>query len=496
MIVGLSGCTGLKDYAGNGFKVGPNYSPAKAEVSQQWIDAADVRVKTATAELKHWWSVYNDPILSDLVVSAYQQNLTLKEAGCRILQARAQLAIATGTIFPQSQTATGGYQRMATPPTVGSPSPSGPIFADHWDGGFNLSWELDFWGRFRRAVEAANASLDASVEDYDDALVSLIGDVATNYIQIRQYQEQIELAKANVQLQRDVLKIVQARLDAGRTSELDVDQAQTTLSQTEAQIPQLEISSRQSMNALCVLLGAPPADMQSRLGTRAIPAAPAEAVIGIPAELLTRRPDIRRAERNAAAQAEQIGIAQADFYPHLSICGTIDYQAQNFKDMFRSSAFTGAVGPQFTWNILNYGRISNNVKLQDAKLQELLLVYRQAVLQANSETENGLVTYLRAQERARMLGESVVAAQKAVNIVVDQYKVGTVDFNRVATIEQNLVQEQDLQVQAQAQIALGLIQVYRALGGGWQLRLDSEGGADSAESPHASASDSSSPAKS
>jgi NodT family efflux transporter outer membrane factor (OMF) lipoprotein len=288
---------------------------------------------------------------------------------------------------------------------------------------------------------------------------------------MRQYQEQIALARHNVELQNDVLKIVQARFRFGRANELDVDQAQSTLSQTEAQVPAFEILLRQTQNRLCVLLGMPPADLQSRLGQKSIPTAPSEAVVGIPAQLLERRPDIRRAERNAAAQAQQIGIAQADLYPHISIIGTLGYSAVNASQLFTYSAFNGSVGPSFQWNVLNYGRIINDVKLQDAKFQETLLIYRNTVLTANQEAENGLVTFLRAQGRTKILTESVRASDTAYRIVVSQYRAGTVDFNRVDTIEQNLVQQQDLQTQARSQIATGLIQVYRALGGGWQIRL-------------------------
>jgi len=465
----LSGCTSFSDYVHHGFKVGPEFGPPKAAVAPQWIDATDIRVRSHAADLSRWWCVFNDPVLNDLVYHSYNQNLNLKEYATRILQARATLGIATGELFPQSQNADGSYRRNAS--STNPNFPAGPKFSDQWNFGFNLAWELDFWGQFRRTVLAAEAQLDASVENYDAVLVTLLGDVATNYVQMRQYQEQIALAKQNVKLQTDVLKIVQARLDAGRTSELDVDQAQSTLSQTEAQIPAFEILLRQTQNQLCILLGIPPTDLQARLGQRLIPTAPREVVVGIPAQLLERRPDIRSAERNAAAQAQQIGIAQSEWYPHISINGTLGYSAQNASQLFTYQAFNGSVGPTFQWNILNYGRIANNVRLQDAKFQETLLIYRNTVLTANAEAENGLITFLRAQERAKLLTESVVAADKAYQIVVSQYRVGTVDFNRVATIEQNLVQQQDLQALARSQIAVGLIQVYRALGGGWQIRL-------------------------
>src|SRR5208282_5750206 len=212
------------------------------------------------------------------------------------------------------------------------------------------------------------------------------------------------------------------------------------------------------------LLGIPPTDLQAKLGSRPIPTMPNDVAVGIPAQLLERRPDIRSAERAAAAQAQQIGIAQANLYPHISITGTLGYSAQNASQLFTPSNFSGSVGPSFTWNILNYGRIANNVRLQDALFQQTLLDYRTAVLTANQEAEDGLIAFLKNQEAAKELMDSVVAADQAFRIVVSQYRVGTVDFNRLATIETNLVQQQDLQTQARRQIALGLIQVYRALG--------------------------------
>jgi NodT family efflux transporter outer membrane factor (OMF) lipoprotein len=309
-------------------------------------------------------------------------------------------------------------------------------------------------------------------------LVTLLGDVATYYVQARVLETQIELFRANARLQREILRIVEARFDAGRVSELDVDQAKSTLAQTEAQIPSLEISRRQATNRLCVLLGMPPSQLDERLGRNVIPEPPPEVIVGIPAELLSRRPDVRRAERTAASQSEQIGIAQADFYPYISISGTLGYSASEFSQLFRSRAFTGSVGPSFQWNILNYGRIANNVRLQDAVFQELVLAYQNTVLLAAEEVENGIVTYLKAQERAKLLDESVLNQEKAVKVVVAQYKVGTADFTRVAQIEQDLVTQQNAAAQAHGLIVTGLIQVYRALGGGWEIRLEGEGEAE------------------
>lgn len=468
-----SGCTNLKEYIHNGFKVGPNYCRPPAPVAPTWIDAQDKRVRQETGDLSKWWVVLNDPILNDLICCAYQQNLTLREAGFRVLQARAQLGLAIGSFFPQSQDMAGDYQHNS----FSTEAPNrrfGTLklnqFYSQWDLGFNIGWELDFWGRFRRAIEANCALLDASVEDYDDVLVTLLGDVAANYVQMRTTQKRLEYTRANVAIQRETVRIAEARYKIGTTGILDVRQAKSILAQTEAQVPELEIAARQSANLLCILLGIPPIDLQAKIGAGPIPTAPTEVAAGVPADLLRRRPDVRRAERQAAAQSAQIGIAVSEFYPHLSVNGAIGQSSQYFVHFFRPTALQAAIVPGFQWNILLYGRLANGVALQKARFQELVLAYQQAVLNASREVENGLITFLRAQDRTRFQTESVDEAQEAVKLVTDQYRVGTVDFTRVTQLEQNLVQQQDTLAQAQGEIALGLIQVYRALGGGWEIR--------------------------
>jgi NodT family efflux transporter outer membrane factor (OMF) lipoprotein len=467
----LCGCTTLDEYVYNGFKVGPNYSRPPAPVAQNWIDATDPRVRTESDDLSHWWKVFNDPALNDLICFAYMQNLTLREAGFRVLEARAQLGIAVGSIFPQTQTATGSYSWNAVSRETANHSFISQGFFGQWAYSFNLAWELDFWGRFRRAVEGDTDSLDASVENYDSMLVTLLGDVATNYDQLRTTEQRIKYAKQNVELQRLTLTLIKARFDAGTVSQLDLDQARSTLAQTEATIPALEITLRQFNNQLCILLGVPPEELRAKLGSAGIPAAPPEVALGIPADLLRRRPDIRFAERQAAAQCAQIGVAESNFYPAISITGTFGYSAEFFKDLFKPTALTGSVGPSFQWNILNYGRILNNVRLQKATFQELVAAYQNAVLTAAQDVENGLVTFLKAQEQTKLQAESVAEAEKAVKVALVQYKSGIIDLTRVTQLETTLVQLEDTLALAQGQIGLGLIQVYRALGGGWQIRL-------------------------
>jgi len=468
----LSGCTSFHEYVRNGLKVGPNYCPPDAPVAQKWIDADDIRQAEDPGTVEQWWTVFDDPRLNLLVECAYRQNLTLREAGCRILQARALRDYVVGNIFPQSQSASGSYSRNGAAVDPSSGTAVGR-FTDSWNFGFNLNWELDFWGRFRRAIAAADADLDASVADYDDVLVTLLADVAGNYVTVRTTQKRIELLKANVELQQGVLKYIENRLKVGyKVTELDLDQALSNLRQTEAGIPRLEITLRQAENRLCILLGMPPANLTDLLGTGPIPTSPPEVAVGIPADLLRRRPDVRKAERLAAAQAEEIGIAEADLYPAFYINGSFGYSARKFSDLFRSTAFNGNFGPSFQWNLLNYGRIVSNIRYQDARFQELVIAYQNTVLSANEEVENGLVNFLRSQQQSKLLYESVVAARKAVKIVILQYEKGAVDFNRYATIEQNLVTQQDSAAQARGQISQGLIEIYRALGGGWEIGLD------------------------
>jgi len=462
------GCTSLGEYVGNGLKVGPNYCPADAPVAGDWIDAADARLDTAPADLSCWWSVFRDPTLDALIQTAMRQNLTLREAGCRVLAARAARAIAAGNLFPQQQEAAGAFGRNAASTATANSQFMTQRFFDQWDAGFNLAWELDFWGRFRQAIEAADADLGASAAEYDQVMVTLLADVAAAYVEIRTLERRIALAQANVKLQRETFTIANARYRGGQVSELDVDQATSTLAQTEALIPQLELRKRQASNRLCVLLGIPPTDLNAVLGTGPIPLAPAKVVIGIPADLLRRRPDVRRAEREVAAESARVGVATAELYPHIGITGTLGYSAEQFGDLFGPQALQSDIGPSFRWNILNYGRLINAIRRQDAKLAERIVAYQNRVLQANAEAEDGITRFLRGLQRTGWLRTSVVASEKAVRVAVAQYKGGLIDFNWVAMVQQNLVEQQELLAQSQGETILGLVETYRALGGGWQ----------------------------
>src|SRR5262249_35213472 len=273
----------------------------------------------------------------------------------------------------------------------------------------------------RRTIESTTDLVDASVDDYDNVMVTLIGDLATAYVRYRVFEQQIAYTRAAITIQKGALKIATSRWQSGQTSKLPVVQASSILEQTEALVPALEIQLRQQNDQLCVLLGIPPTELAAKLGQAPIPASPAEVVAGIPADLIRRRPDLRSAERQIAAQNAQIGVAEANFYPAFFINGTLGYEAQNLPQLwFNPKSFGGTIGPAFQWNILNYGRILNNVRFQDAKTQELVAVYQQKVLAAAQEVESGIVTFLNTQRETEKLAGSVKAGERALKLTSDQ----------------------------------------------------------------------------
>jgi NodT family efflux transporter outer membrane factor (OMF) lipoprotein len=341
---------------------------------------------------------------------------------------------------------------------------------------------LDLWGRFRRSIEASDAELDASIENYDNVLVILLADVATSYVQYRTFEERLVYARKNLEIQTKSYELAEDKFKHGAVTERDLQMAKQNLEQTRSLIPPLEIGERQSRNLLCVLLGIPPSDLGGILAKATdIPKAPNEVTVGIPADLLRRRPDIRQAERLVAAQSARIGVATADFYPRLTLNGTIGLSAEQFGQLFHTpGSMTGSFGPEFRWDILNYGRILNNVLAQDAVFEGLAFAYQNTVLNAARETEDALVGFLRTQTQAESLAASVAAANRTAEIALDQYRQGAVDFFPVYYFESILTQQQDQLAVARGQIALDLIGVYRALGGGWQMRLTRDGDNDPA----------------
>jgi NodT family efflux transporter outer membrane factor (OMF) lipoprotein len=466
LLASTSGCaTTLREWWHNGWKVGPNYRRPTAAVAPAWIDASDKHIDSSSIDDYAWWTALRDPTLDTLMGQAYRQNLDLRTAVARVLEARSQRGIAVANLFPQSQTAVATYAHAQLSQNLGLP------LGDRlnlWATGFNASWELDFWGRYRRAIEASNADLDAAVEGYGNMVVTLLAEVATSYVQMRTFEQRLVFLEHNVEIQQGSYQLARNRFDAGTSNEVDVQQARSILLQTQSTIPTLRIGVRQAANQLSVLLGMPPTDLAAQLDRRPIPQTDATIAVGIPAELLSRRPDVRQAERQAASQSARIGVAAADMYPQFAINGFIGYTADDFTKLFQESSFTGVIFPTAQWNILNYGRIANAVRTQDARLQAAEWTYRQTVLQAAREVEDALVAFVQNTRRVQILEQSAQVADRSLKLITQQFDAGKSDFNRVYNAQAALVSAQDQLAQAEGDVAAALIAVYRSLGGGWQ----------------------------
>jgi NodT family efflux transporter outer membrane factor (OMF) lipoprotein len=465
LLAGLASCS----WIANGFKVGPNYADPGAQVAPQWVDYQSANLVREDADLSQWWTVFHDETLTRLIMEARHQNLGLKASMSRVAEAAAQLGIARGELWPQDQAVVGGASRSKA-----STLNNVPVL-DQWASNYSLrvqfGWELDLWGRFRRSIEAAEADLQATQADLDDATVVLLADVAITYMRYRTFQERLAAAQHNVEIQQGNYDLTVLRRDAGSVTDRDVAQAKEVLESTRAAIPLLEQGKREANNALCVLRGIPPADLTSELGaTGTIPAVPAQAAIGAPANLLRRRPDIRAAERQLAAQSARIGVAESDLYPHLSLVGGLGVEAAKSGNLFDTPAsLIGFIGPTFRWDVLNYGRYENNIEAQQQRFEGLTHLYRNAVLRASQEAENSIAAFLNSQKRTASLRLSRDAANRALEITLDQYREGTVDFTAVFLFQERLTEEDDALAAARGEIATSLIALYRSLGGGWQL---------------------------
>ncbi len=467
-----------------GCKVGPNYTVPEAQVADAWLETDNLVVKPEESDNYRWWEVFDDPVLNDLIDSAYDQNLTLQIAGLRILEARARRGIAAGRFFPQLQQLSAGVGAFNLSDNDPNAFPLDRNFNDT-SVGFDAMWELDFWGKFRRGIESADAALLSSVANYDQVLVSLIGEVAATYVRTRMFEKRLALARANVELQKRTLEIAQVRFNNGAVTELDVTEARSNLENTQALVPQFVDGVRQSRITLSILLGMPPSNLDDRLGDPGvIPIAPAEVIVGIPANLLRRRPDVRSAERMAAAMCAQIGVAEADFYPSVRVLGSTGFRtgdsigADGFQkdigNLFDSDSFYGFIGLSVSWPILNYGRIANNVRVHDAQFQQAIVNYQDTVLRAAAEVESGLSSYLQSRNRAAHLAQSVAATERSVELSLQQYRDGTATFLRTLAAQSSLVVKQDQLATTESRIALHLISTYKSLGGGWEIRRGRE----------------------
>jgi NodT family efflux transporter outer membrane factor (OMF) lipoprotein len=466
----LSGCA----------PVGPDFVRPEVPANPEWLDADLEAFETDAAQLEEWWRVLEDPVLDELIATARRENNTLEIAGLRVLESQARLNIAVGTKYPQQQTMGGNIAAIGASETTPNTGTTDTRFTE-FNLGANVVWEIDFWGRFRRGIEAADAGLLASIASYDEALVLLTAQVADVYALIRATEEQLRLAKDSYAIQERSYEIAEVLYRNGSSSELDALQAKTQLLGTAAVIPDLEITLRQLKNALAVLLGRNPGQVDSILGGEGkLPEIPGTVAVGIPANLLRQRPDVRRAELQALAQNSLVGVAQAALYPSFTLTGQLGVSTaegsastssgeSGVEQLFSSDSIGYSIGPGFVWPFFNYGRIRNNVRVEDARLQQALIAYRETVIQASREVEDAIVALDGARKQALILGEGVHAARRSAELSLLRYQEGFADYQRVLQAQQALFGQQQRYATTRGNVLRSFVALYRGLGGGWQL---------------------------
>ncbi len=451
-----------------GCKVGPDYVSPEMGLPDQyaWTDAAE---QTPPAEPATWWQRFHDPVLDNLITIATANNFDLRATVERIDQYRAQYGIASADLYPDIG-ALATYSRNRIPGA--DPTSVGPAFGgtpyNSWQVGLDSSWEIDLFGRISRGIEASVGDLQASVEDWRYALVTLRAEVASSYISIRTLQARLNVADQNIRSQRRFVALVEQQLAAGTTTISKLAQAKAQLAESESLIPQLGASIASEMSNLALLLGTTPGSLSSLIPEAGqIPDVPSELAVGIPADLLRRRPDIRSAERALAAATARIGQATANLYPKLTLTGQFGFGASSFSDLFQWASRSYAAGPGFTWDIFNGGRLRSVVNQQEALTRQALLLYEKTVLQAIGEVESGLIGFALTVNQREDLADATQAAQLAYDLSLQQYEHGTTDFLTVIEVQRDLLEVEDSLMQARGLCAETMVELYRALGGGW-----------------------------
>lgn len=444
--------------------VGPDYAPPAAELPASWREAEGFA--QGEPDLAAWWRRLQDPVLDGLVERATRQGLDLREALARVREARALRGVAAADRYPTVDVAA-GYSRVGESENtaLGGIVPDSDLYAV----GFDTFWEADLWGRVRRSVEAADADLDASVEDARDVAVSVAAETARTYVELRAFQARLGVARRNVALQQETLDLVQTREGAGLVGKRDVAQAASNLETTRSRLPALEAGLRAAENRLAVLVGEPPGALAELLAADApIPVPPAEVAVGVPAELLRRRPDVRRAERVLAAETARIGLAEAELYPRLTLGGLLGLAAEEPGDLADAGSEVFSLGGALRWNIFDGGRLRQRVEAQDARAEQALVRWERTVLTALEETENAMTSFAREQTRRGSLELAAGEARRAVELAQAQYRAGLTDFQSVVDTERSVAALEDEVALSEATIATSTVAIYRALGGGWE----------------------------
>jgi NodT family efflux transporter outer membrane factor (OMF) lipoprotein len=447
--------------------VGPDYTVPASDVPAAWIgldDAVDPATVAATsADIGLWWRSLDDALLAALVDEAMQASPDLRSAQARLREARARRAVTRSDLWPSLAAAASG-----------SRSESGDVTREAYSAGFDASWELDVFGGVRRGVEAANADVDQAVANLADTRVSLAAEVALNYVELRALQIRLGIARDNLASQSETLQLTEWRAEAGLVSAQDVEQARTSREQTRAQIPSLETSSAETEHRLDLLLGEPPGTLHARLAAVGdLPAVPTGIAVGIPADALRRRPDVRAAERRLAAETARVGVAQAARYPSFRLSGSIGIEALSFGDLLDEADSSSSLLGGITAPIFDAGRLRNQVLAQDAVREQALVAYEQAVLAALQEVEDALVALARNRESVEALTIATASARSAAELARQRYSTGLVDFQSVLDTGRSVLSAADSLASTRADGVLALIRLYKALGGGWSAPGDS-----------------------
>ena len=490
--------------------VGPNYQPPKPSLKNDFVASSTQPATTRPSELSsvaqpvaEWWTTLNDPELNQLLLRAMDGNLNLQQAAARVRESRANLRENGAQLYP-TVSGTASYAHLDSGKNVGlggssnnnsssnsggnagstnnNSSNSGAIKTDVFSTGFDATWELDLFGGQRRDVEAARADLAASIEDRRDLMVSLLAEVANDYLQLRGLQERLRIAQENLRLQQDSLDLTRSLRHAGFNSQLDVSRQETQVAQTRSQIVPLHTQLIQVQHALATLLGAEPDALSAELtATAPVPTVPPVVTIGMPSDLLRRRADIRRSERQIASANARVGAAIADFYPKFSLTGAFGLDSSRFQSLFESASRYFVLYPSVSWKLLDFGRTRNQVDMQREEYRQAMLTYQNTLLIALREVEDAQVAYMDEQDHHAALVDAVASARDSVNIARDQYKQGLTDFLQVLEAQQQLLATQDGLAQSDQAIATNLVALYKALGGGWEV----EGMRRSAETVYA-----------
>lgn len=456
-LIGLSGCK----------FVGTDYEAPQVVVPDAWNERL-VGAPSGVLAVDRWWQSFEDETLNTLVDAAIEQNKSLAIAYERVLQARAARTISNSGLYP-SIDGTGGISRERTSENVGVPKAAGGGDTDtFYSVGADVTWELDVLGGVRRSIESADASLEATEENYRDFMVLLISEVARSYLNVRTVEERIQLAKQNIENQQGSLKLANDRFDAGLAPKQDITQAQTNLADTQAFLPQLRQQRTTTVNQLSILLGGYAPEAERMLGKhQRIPVPPKGTEINTPAEVLRARPDIRAAERQLAAQTARIGVAEADLYPRFALNGNFALLSNESGDVFESGSRAYGFGPSFRWNLFNMGRVRSQIDIEESKAREALLAYENAVLEAVEEVETSMSGIANERDRLVSLKLGAESAKETVFLVKDNYAKGLVDFQNVLDAERTATRVEDSYAVSQGLIAKAYVVLYSALGGGF-----------------------------